>query len=91
MVVLVWVVVTVSVAALLQALRNAMEPMVAPPTTRPASLRNSLRDICPFLPSFLHFSFFSFFDICSLPFNYFGLDTFRVSSNILLASPPSFT
>jgi hypothetical protein len=41
---------------LLQAFRNAMEPMVAPPTKTPALRRNSRRDTVPLFSSFISFS-----------------------------------
>jgi hypothetical protein len=51
-----WVIVVEEVTVLVevvvvvepQAFIRAIEPTVAPPTIRPASLRNSLREMCPF-------------------------------------------
>jgi hypothetical protein len=71
----VWVVVSP-----LQAERMAMEPMVAPPTTKPASLRNSLREIF----SFPLRTFFLF------PPQIYILFTLIHREAIFLEAPPSF-
>jgi hypothetical protein len=70
----------VTVSVLPQALTRAMEPMVAPPTIRPASLRNSLREILlfPVVPTGI-FSLFSVIYFSFLPLigiGFFGDDSF---------------